>query len=123
MHGIPIRSALDTAAARNVLRRLIAAPRYTPTFRARAAATLTALVEFVLSVPANGLLDLIAINRDDVKGIELRCSVMSADELQLLSDILAKQVSDVSDEIEFFRGSDRLLIVARVWTKDLEEKT
>ncbi len=84
---------------------------------------MTAVAEFVLSVHVNGLLDLIAINRDSTKGIELRCQVMTADDLQPLSDMLARQVSDVSDEIEFFRGSDRLLIVARVWTKDLEEKS
>ncbi len=115
MAGLSIRSPMDIPLARDVLRRRIGGPRYTPTFRARASATLMALAEFVLAAHGSGLLDLIPISRDVTRGIELRCSLATPDDVQAISDSLAKQVADVADEIEFSSGPDLLRVVARVW--------
>ncbi len=106
---------MDISTVRNVLRRRIAGPRYTPIFRARAAATLTALAEFILATEHSGVLDLVPLSRVRTNGIELRCSMDTTEDWQRLCDRLIEQVSDVVDEIECFRSPAHLRIVARVW--------
>lgn len=76
---------------------------------------MTALAEFMLTAGVNGLLDLVAVSRDTVRGIALRFSIATPGEMHGLSDALAHQVSDVADEIEIFRAPERLYIVTRVW--------
>ncbi len=118
MPGLPIRTPADIGTARNVLRRRIAGPRYTPGFRARAAATFTALAEFILTTQGTGLLDLNMLSHDTAKGIELHCSIDTADDWQARYDALVEQVSEVVSDIECFRSPDHLRIVARIWLRE-----
>lgn len=116
MSGIPIRSAIDITTARNVLRRRISTSGYTPTFRARAAATLTALAEFVIASKKPGMLDMISINRANRKGFEFHSRVnLASCDFEPQYEHLTRETTGIADEIELVKGTDHFQIVARVW--------
>ncbi len=118
MPGLAIHTPADIGTVRNVLRRRIAGPRFTPFFRARAAATLTALAEFILTTQGRGLLDLALLSQNTQKGIELRCSMDTTEDWQARYVGLVEQLSEVADDIQCFRSPVHLRIVARVWLRE-----
>jgi hypothetical protein len=114
MTGLPIRTKVDLTVARNVLRRRISTERYTPTFRARAAAVLTALSELIFATNAPGNLDIRTVSQPDKKGIKFITTFAGGD-LQVIRDQCSEEIKGVADEVEWSSGADRNSVVASVW--------
>jgi hypothetical protein len=109
---------MDISTVRNLLRRRIGSSSYTPIFRARAVATLTALAEFVLTSKNQGTVEIIIINQSLRKGLALQSHITTSEDLQAHYDQLAQEISCVADEIECFIGQNHMGITARIWLNE-----
>ena len=114
MTQIQIRTDNDITMARNVLRKRLAAQTWTPPFRARSAATLTSLGEAILNGKAGGTLMMILVNRSNVRGLELRCSMRCLPDPQSL-EALKGQLATIVDDFIFTQDSQHTYITAKLW--------
>jgi len=118
MPGLPIRTPVDISTVRSVLHRVMDGPNYTPNFRTQAAATLTALAEFILSSNYAGTIDIITINQAGRKGIAFHSHITGSVNLQIHYDQLVQELAAVADEVEYFIGRNHAAITARIWSAD-----
>ncbi len=115
MATLTIQRDSDLITARNVLRKRLAGRRWTPSFRARAAATLTVLTELVLRSRKPGTLDMIALIHPHNQGLELRCEMLARDGAVEPLDELNRQLAEVVDELDLHHKHGSLHISARLW--------
>ncbi|HLY27689.1 MAG TPA: hypothetical protein VKQ72_15195 [Aggregatilineales bacterium] len=97
-----------------MLRKRVADEKYNPKFRARAAATLTALAEYILATKQPSTLDMLTISQPSKKGIEF-CLTTVAKDAHADFDQLATETVGIVDEIDHVQGPDQTRIFARVW--------
>jgi hypothetical protein len=117
MTGLPIRTKVDLTVARNVLRRRISGERYTPTFRARAAAVLTAMSELIFATNMQGSLDIRLVSQPDKKGIKFITTFVGND-LQAHCDKCAEEIKGIADEVEWSLATAHKTVVANVWSTE-----
>jgi hypothetical protein len=113
--SIRIEGPFDVAIARNRLRRKVADQGWVPTFRARAAAALTAMAELILFSQTIGTIDMEIISRDDKIGVELGGSVSWPDSRYVWLDEARSRLARVTDELEISDSSDGPRIIVRIW--------
>jgi hypothetical protein len=119
MAGISIRSRVDLTVARNVLRKRIAGDKYNPTFRARAAAVLTAMAEVVFASNAPGNLDMRMLSQGEKKGIEFHLSLTGGN-LEDYYQQFETETSSIVDEVELSSTAQYSRVMARVLLTDQE---
>jgi hypothetical protein len=112
---IRIEGPFDVAIARNRLRRKIADQGWVPTFRARAAAALTAMAELILFSQTVGTVDMDIIGRDNKTGVELSGSVSWPDSRYIWLDEARSRLARVTDELEIADTPDGPRIIVRIW--------
>ncbi|MBN1285268.1 MAG: hypothetical protein JXB47_07715 [Anaerolineae bacterium] len=113
--SIQIEGPFDVAIARNRLRRKVAEQGWMPTFRARAAAALTAMAELILFSQACGSIDMSIVDREGKTGVELAGGVSWPDSRYVWLDEARSRLARVTDELEIVDTPDGPRIVARVW--------
>jgi hypothetical protein len=112
---IRIEGPFDVAIARNRLRRKIADQGWVPTFRARAAAALTAMAELILFSQTVGTVEMDIIGRDNKTGVELGGSVSWPDSRYIWLDEARSRLARVTDELEIADTPDGPRIIVRIW--------
>ncbi|MBN1285154.1 MAG: hypothetical protein JXB47_07140 [Anaerolineae bacterium] len=112
---IQINDDFDVSLARNVLRRKVAEQNLKPTFRARAAATLTAMGRLLLAAETQGSIHIAMADRSGMPGIKLECRFAWPDNRYLWLDEARTRLSRVSDELEISDTEEGPCITVWVW--------
>lgn len=116
--SIQISDNFDVSLARNVLRRKVAEQNLKPTFRARAAAALTAMGQLLISANTQGRISIEVTEQNTTPGIKLSCHFAWPDNRYLWLDEARTRLSRVSDELEISDTAEGPCIVLWVWLSE-----
>jgi hypothetical protein len=120
---IPVQGTFDVALARNMLRKKVAERGWLPSFRARAAAALTALTELVLlsQTPAVLNINMVEPGGPNV-GIELVCEIHWRTAKEVWLEQARVRLTRAADEMEIDDDGTSTNIIARIWLSEDEKQ-
>jgi hypothetical protein len=118
---IPVQGTFDVALARNMLRKKIAERGWLPSYRARAAAALTALTELVLLSQTPAVLNINMVEQGNPNvGIELVCDIHWRAAKDVWLEQARMRLTRAANEMEIDDSGTTTHIVARIWLSEDE---
>ncbi len=117
---IPVQGTFDVALARNMLRKKVAERGWLPSFRARAAAALTALTELVLLSQTPAVLNINMVEQGRPIGIELVCDIHWRTAREVWLDQARQRLSRACNELVIKEEGDTTHIIVRIWLSEDE---
>jgi hypothetical protein len=118
---IPVQGTFDVALARNMLRKKVAERGWLPSYRARAAAALTALTELILLSQTPAVLNINMIEQPQPHmGIELVCDIHWRAAKDVWLEQAEVRLSRAADEMEIVDDGGSTHIIARIWLSEDE---
>ncbi len=119
---IPVQGTFDVALARNMLRKQVAERGWVPSFRARAAAALTALTEIVLLSQTPAVLNIEVMDQGQPIGIQLVCDIHWRAAKEVWQEQARLRLSRATDELQVVDEPDCTHIVASIWLSQDERR-
>lgn len=121
---IPVQGTFDVALARNMLRKKVSERGWVPSFRARAAAALTALTELVLLSQTSAVLHLDVVERaPEATGIELVCEIHLRAAKSVWLEQTRLRLSRAASELEITEQENGVThITACIWLNKDEQQ-
>jgi hypothetical protein len=118
---IPVQGTFDVALARNMLRKQVAERGWMPSFRARAAAALTALTEIVLLSQTPAVLNIDVVDQGaPAVGIQLVCDIHWRAAKEVWLEQARLRLSRATDELQIRDEPDCTHITASIWLSQEE---
>ncbi len=118
---IPVQGTFDVALARNMLRKQVAERGWMPSFRARAAAALTALTEIVLLSQTPAVLNINVVEQDpNAVGIQLVCDIHWRAAKDVWLEQARLRLTRATDELDIVDAPDCTHITASIWLSQEE---
>lgn len=114
---IPVHGTFDIALGRRTLRQKIASQRWESAFNARAAAALTALGELILLGQPCALIPVTIrlFHEPELSGVELSCSVDTAEMDSYRLDEAKRRLTNATDELDIQEDGRNHRVTAQVW--------
>jgi len=118
---IPVQGTFDVALARNMLRKKVAERGWVPSFRARAAAALTALTEIVLLSQTPAVLNINIVDHGEPEiGIQLVCDVHWRAAKDVWLEQARLRLTRATDDLQIVDDSEATHIIASIWLSEDE---
>jgi hypothetical protein len=115
MANIRVRTPMDIALARTLLRKRMPSNTWSPKFQAAASAAITSFTEVAVSTNTVCGLDIISLSQGSRRGVELRCLMAYSETLEVMLTQVKDQLAPVVNEIKLTHEGGNLRIIARLW--------